>query len=271
MKKLLFICLLLSLLAPQTIAQQLNPSTRREVYDFAVGDTFCYEITTGSSGVPSKYQSIVVYTEKTFSTNNDTVFYSYIQTGNWSGNGNRQTYYTELDSNILDPYPCGIHSTCCSNTLYADSSQFVGFQQQIHIDTCSNRFRVNFCRRLGVVHNYFSPHINPQVFTNVDLVYLSIDHGKTHWGNNPVGVLEKPNPFLQEFIYPNPVNDLLHFKGFDELINPRIIFYNALGQCVYQQVGLSPINIHDWKNGIYTVQLVDNDRYIGSSRFLKQN
>lgn len=76
-------------------------------------------------------------------------------------------------------------------------------------------------------------------------------------------------------VFPNPTEDkvMVEWHGLNAR-NGEILIYNSLGQLVWRKPtnrrGASEINLSEWPNGLYWMQLKVNDEIIGSKKLLKQ-
>ena len=71
-------------------------------------------------------------------------------------------------------------------------------------------------------------------------------------------------------IYPNPVEDVLYFKG-DEIVENAKIF-NVLGQTVrtYKDIRGNAINVGELVNGVYLISIETAEGRVVTDRFIKE-
>jgi len=73
-------------------------------------------------------------------------------------------------------------------------------------------------------------------------------------------------------LFPNPVNDKLHFSTIEELKSMEIEMYNSLGELMIKEsIKTKPIDISDIKDGIYFYRIIDENKNIRSEgKIVKQ-
>ena len=71
-------------------------------------------------------------------------------------------------------------------------------------------------------------------------------------------------------VYPNPVSDVVYWQ-YDKRIT-KIEVYNAIGQLIHtSNASLEPLNVANYRNGMYLVHFYENDQRISSARVMVQH
>jgi hypothetical protein len=236
MKRVLLIVAALFALNVSSRAQ-LMPSTVREIYDFAVGDTFMYyyesDIRGGSPNGNYRSRKTYIVIEKTIAPTNDSVKYLfemqyefvhvYYSTG--SGIDTILNIFSNLDSFIVPPPfldTCfymftNCCSSCCidSSAVYLDST-FGGFRKtnEKQIDVCFAHSESNkFTSGIGNVQYHESNEDGLFGTYSQILVYYHKANGE-RWGTpyyfTIIGVEEKPT--IHATLFPNPATEQIEIS-----------------------------------------------------------
>jgi photosystem II stability/assembly factor-like uncharacterized protein len=96
--------------------------------------------------------------------------------------------------------------------------------------------------------------------------------GRIYKRNGAITALNEKTIHLKNSIYPNPAIDEIFIDLNNNHDKITIIILNTLGQTVLKQSYNKPLNSIDIKNllnGIYTLQIFSNGKYLGSEKLVK--
>ena len=267
--------------------------TVRQVFNFNVGDTFDYKtLFTGYYAAGAGYIPLTtcyaryIVTNKTFSLNNDTIFYTYANsfssnpTCYW-GYVPFSYFFTNLDSGITYLDIDTLHSIYdfISDTIQSYHDNFFNI-----VNTPLSHQRSHGTRRYLEGHGLYLL-TDTSDMGNIDggpdytdhrvtqLVYFS--NGIQSFGI-PYYILAGTNDIsnMQQIrLYPNPTTDLLHLS-ISEIngTNYQLILMDILGLEVYTSPTTQGESSHDISNlspGIYTWRLMGNNSTIKSGKIVK--
>lgn len=68
-------------------------------------------------------------------------------------------------------------------------------------------------------------------------------------------------------VYPNPVTNILHVKGFENLLRVRII--SSEGKVILESTGFSEINVSDLQHSVFIIE-IESENEIIRKQFIKQ-
>jgi hypothetical protein len=304
MKRLLFFIAFIFSLHINTQAQ-LMPSTVREVYDFAVGDTFQYRHYSFSSGAGldvTSYRFIII-TGKSVSLNNDSIFYNYKEVGKQTYYGSMTGYttgyyiynnqlltYTNLDSFIIpDPinFNCALvcdttfsapycpQNMCYDSVYYSnywyDSSK-INRQERADFEYASDIMYVN---GLGIVKDY---EASEGYQNDIELIYYHKANGEL-WGIAHyfviVGIEEKQT--INASIFPNPATSQIEISLPADAVTKyqslQFQLYEITGRAVQSQIITSEktlFTITHLPQGIYYWRLVSASHTLQQGKLAKQ-
>jgi len=297
MKQGLFIIAFIFSLHVNTRAQ-LMPSTVREVYDFAVGDTFEY-----SGGYSFNYpinprydiHRFEIIEDKRVSLGNDTLYYTYRikeQRNPWGPPGISYSEtielraYTNLDSFIIDTPQ---NDTCyfsdllyCEqdDSVYIDTVKFIGRK----INTTYSGVRSwgysfsEFCEGLGAV--YFGEFSEdpwwPQGYS--DLIYYHKANGE-QWGTpyyfTIVGIEEKQT--INASVYPNPANEHVEISipsvALSKHTSVQFQLFDIAGKAIQTQTIVSEKTLFTTAHlpkGIYYWRMASANQTLQQGKLVKQ-
>jgi|GEM_PF-6348056 len=258
--------------------------TRREVYDYDVGDIFHYSMSAGSFGPPI-YTNVMIL-NKWYSPQSDTVFYE-INTIGESRTVDlttipptvtyyrSQTYdtihHTHLDEIIMDGvagemlyhkgssgYISNMGPTNLVNHRIAFEGSF-GWHYDT-INTCyftsGNQLYYGYGKGIGNTWTYgrhggvFNPFIDEK------LIYYQ--KGTETWGspyNVNIGITESEWDHSKLIVYPNPAKDQIRIRGLEESSRIRII--DLHGKILIDQTirAKELINLSGFSSGVYLVEV----------------
>jgi hypothetical protein len=245
--------------------------TVREVYDFAVGDTFQYEAKNNAMYLNSRTERIVIL-DKWYSSQKDTVFYKqkyerygvdYVWDGHIVKDYERKeqiVYYTDLDSVINYNIPRGncpkinVRLHYCLDSIYKSYNQRITylFDNEIMLFAGSKKI---FAEGLGMT---VREHRSEDYPSNSSTKLIYFHKGNEIWGE-PKPIISSdnsPSVFYDKIIIsPNPAKDFVHLETNIDFDKIQIIDLN--GTVVLRENKTYQIALFDLSNGIYFLQVYD--------------
>ncbi len=212
-----------------TNAQQI--STVGEIYDYEVGDTFHFDFWATSPISGASWIKNITITNKSYSLNNDTVFYERaIAYQELSINPiiefyNDTVIYTDLDSLI---------NMGVIDTIYSNPQRYNGRLINGHHDwRYWGYWYIEYVIGCGRVYLYLNDDWD-EIYSEEELIYYK--KGDEEWGTPHVIVeveeLGRVNSSLK--CYPNPFTTSTTIEY--ELTEPSLVqlsIYNAIGETIY--------------------------------------
>ena len=248
-------------------AQEL---TVREVYNFAVGDTFHYENLSNAG----YFKNIKIILERQDSR--DTIFYKI-----------RLIHKTLRDSLVSD-----IETT--EFFINPDSSAYQGEYSKVYSSGIRNRksysnglynrrltnslkyhrgdyeFDLIMTKGIGTVHFYAHTYWDNYFLSSNDLIYYH--KGSEIWDiNYPVTATNEPSLLkLKLDLFPNPVSDILNIKTTEPVNEIKILSLEGKVVSYYQEIlGTEhSIMLHNLQNSLYFVQVYHNKSLFGMGKFM---
>jgi Secretion system C-terminal sorting domain len=255
--------------------------TVREVYDFAVKDTFVYRINLVEKGRKNfiLHQSVL---KKWYNTRQDSLFYQVKNEYLVSANNKIAQFdtliYTFLDSSVLKyTYPdrrVTHPRTSIQDSIYLNSENYNGRKttSRVYNNPLLGGIGRIFTKGLGSVYAFKS--IEAVGTEDTTLLYFS-KNGEVwgKWYDLSVAVTT-PSVFLSKIhLSPNPVNDILTLKS-DETFD-KIHIINSQGVIVASESGFiaaeKTISLAHLPNGIYFTQVFKGKIRRGVTKFVLNN
>ena len=288
------ILLSLFILLSLSEARASDTLTVRQVYNFSVGDTFDYKtLFTGYYAAGAGYIPLTtcyvryIVTSKTFSLNNDTIFYTYTNSFPpnadcyvW-GYATISNFFTNLDSTITY---ANIDSLDSAYDFISDTMQSYHDNLFNIINTPLSHQQYHGTRRYLEGHGLYLL-TDTSDMGNIDggpdytdhrvtqLVYFS--NGIQNFGT-PYYILAGVNDITnipQIHLYPNPTSDQIHLSISDmNGSDYQLTLTDILGQEVYTSSITQSESAHDISNlspGMYTWRLMGNNGIIKSGKIVK--
>jgi hypothetical protein len=260
MKKLILLFLLLSALHSARASDTL---TVRQVYNFAVGDTFDY-LETGYPGINSwRYIISSKYTSPT----NDTITYMRFNPDTLSWHLSDTLLITKLDSTILVASDTPCPSCGCRKNFRVDSA-FNTQRNVIQWDCVLVIGSYGYIAGLGRV--WQRSENDDGNYDDIRLTYFSNGVQRIGYPLEIPGVEKDINIQL----YPNPTLDLIHLSYSDGRGNSGTLFLtDLLGQQVYSSTITESETTHDISSlpsGIYTWRVVSDNTILKTGKIVKQ-
>ena len=232
-------------------------STWGEIYDYEIGDVFHFEECEyyAQGGFFEKIINTEI-TDKIFSPNQDTIFYTKFNqiytVSNWLPNGYSSYYetiiYTNLDSifNADSIY----YSTSYNGRKISYQDLSLGLWEEYvkYVDGCGLVFR--FYRDMQS-----SPYDGWSI-----LIYFK--KGDEEWGtpNVVTNIGENLNAYGYIKVFPNPATDKLSITLNNHMQIKQVLIYNNNGKLVFDQSNsLNNINISNLSPGLYIVKIIGDD------------
>ncbi|MBS1596375.1 MAG: T9SS type A sorting domain-containing protein [Bacteroidetes bacterium] len=281
-KTLLLVFSLLSL----SVIKASDTLTIRQVFNFEVGDTFDYEQTVYNEcvGLYSGSAMRRVVTQKTYSTNQDTIYYQYAvsfpsSTIPFSGNifirSSAFDTITDLDSfaiNLTRPINPPGNSAGCGAAQYDTTTYFSNVSDRMVIGCFESSDLVLLTNRLGV--------------TDLDAVGGGDPCGGNgnrtrliHFGNDsvrydaPLGLSDQGTATYHG-LYPNPAADKVYVTlPSSGATGSYLVITDLFARTVYRSDILSdqnPIDISTLSSGLYLWRLESDHGTIQTGKIVKQ-
>jgi hypothetical protein len=282
MKRLLLSFILLFGLYGHTSYAQITFPTNREIYNFSVGDTFIYQYYRYNPNCPlmyiyqCSYDYCIIVTGKRFSTDSNTVFYTYSHYG-----FDLYDSIPNLDSAvILPPYPN--YTTNGLDTAYTDTTHYciprlIAYSENRY--GLSDFFNKTYVSGLGVVgDSYFADQgSSPASDYGLSLIYYHKDSlvcGSYDSSKLINSISTITNPTSPISVYPNPSTGSFYFSGLTE--GSRIEVYDMMGQSATSPPALSKgegansqvIDLSGRAKGIYFYRVMDHGNTIGQGKMV---
>jgi Secretion system C-terminal sorting domain len=256
--------------------------TVREVYDFAIGDTFQYEVKNNALYLNGRTERIVIM-DKWFSTRKDTVFYKqkyerygvdYVWSGHIVTDYERKEEimkYTNLDSVInynISRVNCpkiNSRSHYCTDSIYKSYNQrnTYLFDNEIMLFAGSKKV---FSEGLGMTVREQRSEDYPSN-NSTKLIYFH--KGNEVWGEpKPIITSDNtPSVFYDKItISPNPAKDIIYLET--DIDFDKIQIININGQAVLRENKTYHVPISDLPNGIYFLQIYDKSVLKSDSKII---
>ena len=279
-------------------AQNPTPLLSKEAFNFAVGDTFVYNVSyTTQVPTPTTVLSNFYYEwvikELTKSSNKDTLLIKVTQKNSSNFDAKRIRnikFIVGLDSNVTKnikltlpdsqalPFKSFQYKeyTTSQNTSYGKAKKSTYLQLYAKHTAGTLSSQVDYAEDLGMV-KYVTNVIggikiksDDAYFLTEDLVYFH--NNKEKWGNYPKKLVDTKETTINFSIalYPNPVQEVLQVKNnFDPLLTKYEIF-DVQGTLIKESNVLqnNSISVSDLQKGMYILQISNNsDLYV--SKFIK--
>ncbi|MCW3126314.1 MAG: hypothetical protein JWO03_1972 [Bacteroidetes bacterium] len=272
MKKTLLLVIFLSALYSARASDTL---TIRQVFNFNVGDTFDYRkyIESVDYGFHTTTYKRKVLLQKTYSTNNDTIFTLYSIS---PGNITQLDTITNLDSFAVLKVPN--QDTFCQYFYSFDTSTYSGYTSNTSNESCfENAIYYRFTDGLGITLKDLRWIGQSGVGTNYDIEELIYYSNGVKIIGSPyavIGIRETIASNSLISIYPTPASDVLHllFSGMSRH-STRLILSNLIGQEVYSSPITDTETTHDISklpSGIYTWRIMSDDAILKTGKVVKK-
>ena len=238
--------------------------TNRQVYDFEVGDVFQYFGSSPSFG--ASWRDTIV--GKSFSINNDTVFYQKNSVGNSSSNPNYVysssiKFYTNLDS-VASHYYLDQCTTSPppSDTLFQSSqycNQLTWRRTTNHDLNCfeDNSYTSELIVGCGGPYHVAYIDIGGPDYYEYKLTYFK--KGTVSCGNPFSTGIDEINLLNSINIYPNPTNSKIHITILNPISIKNYTIKDVSGKTILENSFSDNINISGLNSGIYFITFLDSD------------
>lgn len=269
--KLLFTLLYIFLFS-LTYSQTL---TNRQVYDFEVGDVFQTKIYHSNNTFPSFFSDTIM--SKSFSLNNDTVFYTINQLeyipSQTSPTYNYSTIikvYQNLDSIAEHNEPLHCSNIPITDTIYNLSNYCNQNTWQISSnidtscleDTYYNSYLIDGCG--GPYYDVIS------VSEYYEKVLLYFKKGSMSCGNTFSTEIEENQLENHIKIYPNPTNSTIHITFLQPISIKRYTINDIFGKKIGEYDYSKTIDVSNLKAGIYFITFLNSDFRMITKKIIKE-
>lgn len=238
--------------------------TNRQVYDFEVGDVFQVSYSSGMSG--GQFRDTIV--GKSFSIDNDTVFYQINQVGNSSSNwsfiySSFTRSYTDLDSIathhtleqcLTSPPPT---DTLYPEALYCD--QLTWRKTSNHDLNCfeDNYYLSDLIVGCGGPYFYGDVGIGGPASYNYRLTYFKKD--SVSCGNAFTTGIEENQLENNIKLFPNPSNSTIQVTMLNPISIKKYAINDVFGKNIGEYDYSNSIDISNLKSGIYFITFLGSD------------
>ena len=226
------------------ISNAQEVSTVGEIYNFEVGDTFHFTISGSSPYSGGSAIRNIIIIDKSYSLNNDTVFYE-------RDIAYQETYPLQYTYYFIDTVSYANLDSLINmgniDTVYSDPDRYNGrlINDITHYYYWGHKHYeyVNGC---GVAYFYYDDHIS-SVTSEEELVYFK--KGTEEWGTPIIVGIEDISskaPFIAVFPNPFTTSTTIEYE-LKEISNIQFTIYNVIGEVVYNAED------HIMPQGIHTV------------------
>lgn len=262
-KVLLFIVCILLL----TTGRANDTLTRREIYNFNVGDTFVYHHYGNDQNhqppITYNYYSAQVVQGKYFSPDSQVVMYNWINPYTLNSWGSTHT--------DLDLFEILMH--CHIDTAFGDPYVFDSLNgtdvTTNSVSTCdANRYV--YALGLGEIEWYFAYYNLGQTEYNTRLVFFSKD--TIRWGYYPLNLaINEPDPVNLFFLSPNPAADNVTISIDETMLGSTATIYDITGRNV-AVVSLTTdhnlLSTQSFPGGVYFVAIMNKEGRITAKKLI---
>lgn len=249
--------------------------TNRQVYDFEVGDVFQYFGSSPSFG--ASWRDTIV--GKSFSINNDTVFYQKNSVGNSSSNPNYVysssiKFYTNLDS-VASHYYLDQCTTSPppSDTLFQSSqycNQLTWRRTTNHDLNCfeDNSYTSELIVGCGGPYHVAYIGIGGSDYYEYKLTYFK--KGTVSCGNPFSTGIDEINLLNSINIYPNPTNSNIQVSISNNISVKKYSISTVSGQIIGDYIFSNIIDISNLKSGVYFFTFLSFDNLKITKKIIKE-
>lgn len=249
--------------------------TNRQVYDFEVGDVFQYFGSSSSFG--ASWRDTIV--GKSFSINNDTVFYQKNSVGNSSSNPNYVysssiKFYTNLDS-VASHYYLDQCTTSPppSDTLFQSSqycNQLTWRRTTNHDLNCfeDNSYTSELIVGCGGPYHVAYIGIGGSDYYEYKLTYFK--KGTVSCGNPFSTGIDEINLLNSINIYPNPTNSNIQVSISNNISVKKYSISTVSGQIIGDYIFSNIIDISNLKSGVYFFTFLSFDNLKITKKIIKE-
>jgi hypothetical protein len=270
MKKIL---LLLFIFASISAVKASDTLTVRQVYNFNVGDTFDYIITTVDNdiGYYNTSFSRMVIVQKTLNVTQDTLTYIYAD--------NTHKVYTNLDS--IAVYQIDSNQGPYNVATFVDTTSFPGsISNSISANNLDGGTTTILTDSLGAIDIKTSMVANnPQLINTFETRLIYFSNGFRHWGSPYYDQYAYTHAGIAEMhlskitISPNPTNGTFHLSLNEVNQGYQFILSDLLGkELLSHTISQSEISldISNIASGLYTWRLVSENETVKTGKVVKQ-
>lgn len=195
------------------------------------------------------------------------------------------TVWFSLESNSNDPTKGGIvsfdgstwthYNTSNSNIPSNDITAITSYQNQIIF----NNYSINGLTVLsnGTWTTYNNTNTNlatsfhaHEMKTLGDKIYVGTNGGLLIFDLGAIANIDNKKD-IQYILYPNPTNGFVNIKGLaHNNQNQRVEITTLEGKLVWEQKSNERIDISNFPNGIYTLNILNNNKIVYSEKVVKQ-
>lgn len=263
-KVLLFIVCILLL----TTGRANDTLTRREIYNFNIGDTFVYHYHANDQNhqppITYNYYSAQVVQGKSFSPDSQVVMYNWINPytlNSWSST------YANLDS-----FEILMH--CPVDTSFDQPYYFNAFQNPTNtttngVNTC-NDGRHEYGRGLGESYWYFAYYNLGLTEYITRLSFFSKD--TIRWGYYPLNLaINEPDPVNLFFLSPNPADDNVTISIDETMLGNTATIYDISGRnmsVVSLTTDHNLLSTQSFPGGVYFVAIMNKEGRITTKKLI---
>lgn len=249
--------------------------TNRQVYDFEVGDVFQTKIYHSNNTFSSFFSDTIM--SKSFSLNNDTVFYTinqleYIpsQTSPIYNYSTIVKGYPNLDSIAEHNEPTHCSDIPITDTIYILSNYCNQNTWQISSnidtscleDTYYNSYLIDGCG--GPYYDVIS------VSEYYEKVLLYFKKGTVSCGNAFSTGIDEIKILNSINIYPNPSNSIIHVNLLSPFSIKKYSIYDIFGKAILENSFSDNIDISELNSGIYFITFWNSDSLSITKKILKE-
>jgi hypothetical protein len=120
-------------------------------------------------------------------------------------------------------------------------------------------FSFNKLQDLGEIFVLAGDPLHPDILTSPKeegyLQWPIPENTLYRFSRNPNGVFPEGSTINVNYFYPNPASEIIYCKGNLPRIS-QIEVYNAVGNTVLRQSNTNPINVRDWRSGVYIIKTI---------------
>jgi hypothetical protein len=254
-----------------------TPLTNGQVYNYNVGDIIqSYYVTFSQSGSePPTYYTKTILT-KSFSVNNDTIFYT-IKRNTYRPVPINDPFFNtdtigEMATNLTEPIKHNNGTTCyqTQDSFYLDYGNKQVWARYPKNDTDTICFEptthtTKFIEGLGGPFYYFKPK-GGTISYKEELIYYQ--KGSDSWGTRFNSIIDRENFKAKIEIYPNPTNDKINIRSLETYSNFDIIDLFGKVQISNNKTN-NTLDISGLKTGIYFINFYYKDLKIKTIKIIK--
>jgi hypothetical protein len=255
------------------------------VFNFNVGDTFDYKQTSFNQCVGffeiSYLRKVVV--QKSYSINQDTIYYQYsLSYGNGLGgnqflNVSPFDTITNLDSfaiYLTEPLLSTGNSAGCVSRNYDTTFYFGYASDSIGIGCFESRDFFRYTNRLGMTYYNLSGGGDPCGSNGNTYELIHFANDSMHFGYDVLDGFFDLSKISNAYLYPTSTHGLFHLSFPDAgLHSAYLILTDLLGQQVYSSPITGSETTHDisyLSSGLYTWRIISDNATIKTGKIIKQ-